>query len=134
MVYLTSFPTISYNCIAWAAGEDQRWWEPDPAGVGYWPPGVERQMTLDAYVAAYKSIGFSECSDGTLEEGYEKVVLYTRSGRPTHAARQLSDGSWTSKLGRAEDVQHDTPEDLLTYRNLRAVYGIPRCYMRRARL
>ena len=25
---------------------------------------------------------------------------------PTHAARQLADGAWTSKLGQAEDIRH----------------------------
>ena len=28
------------------------------------------------------------------------------NGIPTHAARQLPDGSWTSKLGQNIDVQH----------------------------
>ncbi len=28
-------------------------------------------------------------------------------GLPTHAARQLASGRWTSKLGKAEDIEHD---------------------------
>ncbi len=27
-------------------------------------------------------------------------------GVPEHAARQLANGRWTSKLGRAEDIEH----------------------------
>jgi hypothetical protein len=27
-------------------------------------------------------------------------------GTPSHAARQLRDGTWTSKLGMSEDIQH----------------------------
>ena len=38
---VTSPPAVEYNCIGWAAGEDDRWWWPDPAGVSYWPAGVE---------------------------------------------------------------------------------------------
>jgi len=30
----------------------------------------------------------------------------------THAARQLSSGQWTSKLGRSEGIEHDTPDDV----------------------
>ena len=28
-------------------------------------------------------------------------------GIPTHAARQLRSGRWTSKLGQAEDIEHE---------------------------
>jgi hypothetical protein len=38
------------------------------------------------------------------------VVLYDNTFLYTHAARQLSDEKRTSKLGKAEDIEHDTPE------------------------
>ena len=47
-----------------------------------------------------------------LEPGFEKVALYGDSEYYTHAARQLPSGKWTSKLGKAEDVEHDSPADL----------------------
>jgi hypothetical protein len=28
-------------------------------------------------------------------------------GEPTHAAQQLSNGKWTSKLGRWQDIEHE---------------------------
>jgi hypothetical protein len=28
-------------------------------------------------------------------------------GEPTHAARQLPNGKWTSKLGRWQDIEHE---------------------------
>ena len=31
--FVTSPATPEYNCIAWAAGETDRWWWPDPMGV-----------------------------------------------------------------------------------------------------
>ena len=33
-------------------------------------------------------------------------------GEPTHAARQLSDGQWTSNLGDWEDISHASIEAL----------------------
>jgi hypothetical protein len=29
------------------------------------------------------------------------------AGIPTHAARQLTSGAWTSKLGNAADIEHE---------------------------
>jgi hypothetical protein len=37
----------------------------------------------------------------------EKVALHAKHGCPTHIARQLPNGRWTSKLGRWEDIEHD---------------------------
>lgn len=98
--------TTSYNCIAWAATDTTAWWEPDLLGQYYWPEGVERAYTREAYVSAFCSVGFEVCTDGVPELGAEKIVIYVRNGVPTHAARQLPDGCWTSKLGLCEDIEH----------------------------
>ena len=42
----------------------------------------------------------------------EKVAIYLLNGMPTHAARQLSTGKWTSKLGLSIDIEHDSPDVL----------------------
>lgn len=43
-----------------------------------------------------------------LEVGVERVALFAGSdGFPTHAARQLPNGRWTSKIGFLEDIEHD---------------------------
>ena len=55
------------------------------------------------------------CEDGNLEPGYEKVAIYAMDGEPTHAARQLQNGWWTSKLGKYEDIDHDSLEELQGY-------------------
>jgi len=57
-----------------------------------------------------KRWGYDECTDDSLEEGVEKVALYGSGLLYTHAARQLPDGRWTSKLGKAEDIGHDTSD------------------------
>jgi hypothetical protein len=45
-------------------------------------------------------------ADDSLEPGFEKIALYALAGLPKHAARQLPNGRWTSKLGELEDVEH----------------------------
>jgi hypothetical protein len=102
----TSPASTEYNCIAWAANRtDVAWW-PDPLGVGYWPDGVPREETLEAFYLAFESIGYSRCDEGQMEIGFEKVALYALAGQPKHAARQLADGRWTSKLGKHIDISH----------------------------
>jgi hypothetical protein len=61
---------------------------------------------MEAYLAAFRSRGFEVCNDGSLEAGTEKIVIYELQGKPKHAARQLANGNWTSKMGDFEDVEH----------------------------
>lgn len=104
---ITSEPTIQYNCIAWAAGDATRWWWPDSWGEGYWPAGVDRVETLEAFVEAYRTLGYEPCVTSAHEDGFEKVAIYVdRDELPQHAARQLENGRWTSKLGELEDIEH----------------------------
>ena len=44
--------------------------------------------------------------------GFEKVAIYGFGFFYTHAARQLPNGKWSSKLGKAEDIEHDSPDDV----------------------
>ena len=109
----TSEADRAYNCVAWAAGVTDSWWEPDPFHIFFWPRGIERRLTLECYVLVFEQLGYQACLDDSLEPGFEKVALYTGThGRPTHVARQLASGSWTSKLGRLEDIEHPTLEAL----------------------
>lgn len=97
-----------YNCIAWAAEDSHRWWWPDAMGQSYWPAGVPREETIDAFVQAYGLQGYMSRSDGSLEPGKQKVAIYAdRDNKPTHAARQLSSGWWASKLGPQIDIEHE---------------------------
>ena len=96
----------SYNCIAWAAGDDTRcWW---PVDSYYWPSGVAAEETISAFIEMFETLGFSSCSNANLDPGYEKVAIYADQNRtPTHAARQLPTGAWTSKLGKGVDLSHE---------------------------
>jgi hypothetical protein len=98
-----------YNCIAWAAGTTTAWWWPDEADTpdsAYWPPGVPRVETLEAFPEAFATLGYMVCNDEQPEAGYEKVALFALAGVPKHAARQRASGRWTSKLGPMEDIEH----------------------------
>lgn len=122
---LTSPATPSYNCIAWAAGFSDRWWWPDQDC--YWPPTAPFETTLSAFIAAFVSCGYETCMNGDLDPHLEKVAIFTSSGRPTHAARQLRDGQWTSKCGKSEDIAHELGGVTS------AVYGTPSVFLARPR-
>jgi hypothetical protein len=103
---VTSEETVDYNCFAFAAGEEECRWDPvDPDG--YWPDGVSRELTLDAFIQAYQTIGYESCENRDLEPGFQKIAIYTYNGQPQHAARQEEDGKWKSKLGDWEDIEHE---------------------------
>ena len=126
---ITSPTKNRYNCIAWAAGSDTQWWWPEPRS--FWPQSVPREVTLSAFEAAFRTLGYETCQDGSLERGHEKVALFARNDVhenpvPTHAARQLCDGQWTSKLGPLEDIEHTRACDVNG-----PDYGAPVRFMRR---
>jgi hypothetical protein len=100
----TSPRDTRYNCIAWAAGEERWWWW--PARDAKWPAGVPLETTIEAFTAAFATMGYEPCDNSNLEVGYEKVAFYANANGVQHAARQLPSGFWTSKLGRDADVQH----------------------------
>lgn len=128
----TSSPDRRYNCIAWAADNNTRKWWPDSMGVGYWPKGVPRVETIDAFMKAYETLGYKLCFNEALEAGVEKIAIFGIRGEgevvPTHAARQLESGEWTSKLGDFEDIAHKTVHAVSG-----PVYGEVICCMSRPR-
>ena len=106
---VTSPQDDKYNCIAWAANDTTVWWwpdEPDNSDSPFWPPGVTRAETLEAFTEAFTTLGYRVCGDVQLELRFEKIALFAVGGVPTHAARQLANGRWTSKLGPMEDIEH----------------------------
>jgi hypothetical protein len=100
-----------YNCIAWALGRNDAWWDPH-AVHGYWPDGIPRESTINALVQVFQAAGFQLCDDRALEKGFEKIAIYGRGAEYTHAARQLPDGTWASKIGYLQDIVHATLEVL----------------------
>src|SRR5260370_905551 len=83
-------PNERYNCIAWAAGATNTivWWWPfgDPAKT-FWPAGVPRQETLEAFHQLFATLGYAPCAHAEPEPGYEKVALFADAqGAPLHGA------------------------------------------------
>ena len=108
---ITSESTPQYNCFAWALGEDSLWMDPDPL-FGHWPEDIPSDATVNSFIELFRSAGYELCDDGNLEAGCEKIAIYALNDSPTHAARQLENGQWTSKLGKYEDIVHSTPDEL----------------------
>ncbi len=101
---ITSPTTWEYNCIAWALGITDAWWWPAPGR--YWPENVPREESVEAFLTMFATQRYSSCSSVDVEAGVEKIALYTADSIPTHAARQLANGWWTSKLGPSFDIEH----------------------------
>lgn len=120
---ITSEQDGAYNCVAWAAGHNQGWWS---HVEGYQWIG-ERGASVQSLILLFSTLGYAECESDASEAGYEKVALYAKDGDWTHAARQLANGRWTSKLGMYEDIEHASLEDLSG-----DLYGNVYCIMRRS--
>ncbi len=125
---VTSDETDDYNCVGWAAIPDDpfQWWPLPDAPEYYWPPGARRDETIEAFIEGFGTLRYQVCEAGDLEPGVEKIAIYALRGVPTHVARQLSDGRWTSKLGVWEDIEHHASRDLAGGR-----YGSPEVFMSR---
>jgi hypothetical protein len=122
---VTSPASPDYNCVGWAADDTEHWWQP---GI-FWPTSAPAGMFgIDVLIQAFSLLGYENCPDGSLEAGLGKVALYGSGLFYTHAARQLPSGKWTSKLGGAEDIEHDSPDDVAG-----GVYGDVVVFMKRSR-
>ena len=93
----------------------------------YWP--LQRDDRLEDWVNALELHNYQITDDRNLEAGVEKVAIYVNDlGSPEHVARQLPSGEWTSKIGRYEDITHETLSALEGQE-----YGSPRVIMKRSR-
>ncbi len=119
---ITSPPSLQYNCVAWALGITTQWWSHDRT----WLDSVSRSLEPGALTQLFEAFGYVLCDSPDREPGYEKVALYALDGEWQHAARQLDDGRWTSKLGPFEDITHPSPGDVTG-----DAFGNIHCIMRR---
>jgi hypothetical protein len=93
----------AYNCIAHTLRIYNRW---------VWPG--ERVADFDKL---YGEQGYKRIRklDYRFNARLDKIVLYAKTGKNgqlvcTHGSRQLTDGTWTSKLGAGPLVRHSNPE------------------------
>ena len=73
---ITSEQDNYYNCIAWAAGNNDDWWShhEDYRWIGERGPGIQTLVTL------FNTLGYVECDIDSPEVGYVKVALYAKEG------------------------------------------------------
>ena len=117
--------TEQYNCIAYAAGDTtRRWW---PNGIDYWPSWATGNNRMESLMEALAGLGYEKCADGKVEDGYQKIVLYGFQGSFEHAAVQMPNGRWHSKMGQGPQIEHHSPESLSG-----GPYGDAMIYMRRS--
>lgn len=117
---VTSKDTPVYNCIAWAYKIDNRWMWPNTGeytfldGVHYWPSDEILDCDVSNFIEAFMLKGYECCENSDFEPDYRKIALYVKPDTTecTHAARELSNGCWSSKLGKSNDIQHGTPETI----------------------
>lgn len=130
---ITSEVDYDYNCIAWVVGDTHRFWWPgaegERRGPYYWPEGVPYAVTIEAFAQALATEGYRLCVNGDLENGLEKAAIFAWvNRRPRHAARQLADGTWTSKIGEDVDICHNSLEGISG-----DAYGQPVMFLQRKR-
>lgn len=114
---LTSPKDEKYNCVSWAVGDVRRFWD-DIRILGrrvkgyYWPDGCDVE-TLEGWKCVFALHGYKECESESFDTDFEKIAIYTfDSGDPSHVARQMGSGKWSSKLGVSFDIEHDTLDSL----------------------
>ena len=94
----------------------RRWLETMFSGLD----NISGQATLENFILAFAKLGYEPCENSELENGFEKVAIYVSTkdeihapkGTPTHMARQLKNGNWTSKLGKDVDISHKTLQSI----------------------
>ncbi len=62
---------------------------------------------MSAFQIAFETFGYFPTADEALNTDFEKLAVMAVGDRATHMCRQLETGRWTSKLGCAEDIEHD---------------------------
>ena len=78
---------------------------------GYWPRAISEEELesgdLPEYERVFTELGFERCANGALVAGVEKIAIYANGDDFAHVAYQRRDGSWSSKLGKLNDIRHD---------------------------
>lgn len=114
---ITSPAAETPNCIGWALHDTSSFWDPALTGfrgVYYWPPGIPRTDSLEAWIQLFELHGYRECESAELEAQTEKIAIYADASEvPQHVARQLRSGAWTSKLGSDDDIEHQILDGLV---------------------
>ena len=98
-----------YNCIGYAMGTKAHFvalGRLDRLPWCWWPHGVATNCSPKSLIDAFAFMGFVETDNPKVEADYDKVALYEKGGKWTHAARIEEDNKYHSKLGTEYDIIH----------------------------
>jgi hypothetical protein len=117
---VTSCPDDVPNCLGYALGDMEHFWDPDGAALRLppyrWMLDLPLNWRLGTVTAILSRHRYQQCGlDDSHEVGFEKIAIYVddqEDGEVSHVTRQLTSGKWISKLGVDEDIEHDTAHAL----------------------
>jgi hypothetical protein len=97
--------------------DSRHFWDPDGAAIKFpgfiWLPNGPYNWEIETVARIFNLHQYQEYENAELEPGFEKIAIYHNEYSPdcpvSHVARQQSDGTWTSKLGPDEDIEHNSP-------------------------
>ncbi len=124
---VTSPSDENYNCVAWALGQTDVWYQPGGLKGTVWPIGLPADFSLASYVTFFSSFGFEVTNNTEYDQRTERLALYGIEGDFCHVARQTESG-WTSKCGELQDITHASLQALED-----AVYGRAEAILERVR-
>ena len=103
-----------YNCVSHTLNIKDKWIWPyleDEIYIrkynSYWT--VKNEISKESFDEFYEYHGFEKLDllDFFYDPKYIKVALYTNKGIPTHAAIQVDEFFWESKIGELGIIKHD---------------------------
>ena len=80
---------------------------------------------MDSLKEACAGLGYRQGHKSHVEYGYQRVALYEVEDKCQHAAVQMPNGLWHSKMGHGPVIEHRSPESLSG-----GMYGDATVYMR----
>ena len=93
----------------------------------YWP--VKNELSIESFELLYTYKGFKKLNylDISYDPNFIKVAIYTKDNIPTHAAIQINDLWWESKIGRLGIIRHDIFEiENVVYGEVTQIYRKPK--------
>jgi len=95
-----------YNCISHSIGMKVWAWPKEGGHRNYWPISNmnEDKKSFDEFYAYH---GYNICNmDFRYNPNYSKIALYGKDNNPKHAAKQIDEIWWESKIGQSEIIRH----------------------------